>query len=445
VRNQGKHLARIGRRILASIAVSAATVAVIAPGSASAQTLTVLQRFNHDLSVANGSRPDGAVVLDPATGALFGTTEYGGDAACDDGDGCGTAFELAPNSKKVPTVFKRLHVFGVSDTDGTYPYTGLIRDAKGNLYGTTYDGGLNGPQRCDYDGCGTVFMLKAPATATGKWTEIVIHTFTGSTSDGADPEAALYLDAAKGVLYGTTCDGGAFYSGTVFSLTPPAKNQTNWTFAVLYSFPGGAKGECPSAPLTMDAKGNLYGTTYEGGDLTCACGTVFELSPMGKTWKATALHNFHAQSGDGAFPNMGLVFDTKGNIFGAAEYGGANDEGAIFEIPVKGGGFGPEVVLASFHYSTTGEFPSGDRLAIDSAGNLYGATNYGGVSGYGTIFKVMNKKGSYSLTVLYSFCAKTNCTDGGLPNGGVVRDRSGNLYGTTYDSNDNGLVFMFTP
>jgi uncharacterized repeat protein (TIGR03803 family) len=200
-------------------------------------------------------KPDGAIpvagLIRDASGNLYGTTYFGGSA------GKGTVFKLDTASNE--TV---LYSFTGNNGDGAQPYSGLIRDASGNLYGTTYFGGLAGK--------GTVFKLDT----AGKLT--VLHSFT-DRPDGASPVASLVMDAS-GNLYGTTGYGGATGKGTVFKLDTAGK------LTVLHSFAGGLDGENPAANLIMDAKGNLYGTTLAGGPgtqcgVTNGCGTVFKLSP----------------------------------------------------------------------------------------------------------------------------------------------------------------------
>jgi uncharacterized repeat protein (TIGR03803 family) len=145
-------------------------------------------------------------------------------------------------------------------SDGAAPFSGLIADSAGNLYGTTADGGGT---YCNGQGCGTVFELTPPATQGGAWTETVLYSFQGGNA-AAGPEASLIFDAA-GNLYGTTYGGGASSDGTVFQLTPPATQGGSWTETVLYSFKGGSDGEYPVASLIFDPAGNLYGTTVFGG------------------------------------------------------------------------------------------------------------------------------------------------------------------------------------
>jgi len=448
--------ARVTNRLFGAIAgLIAAALVALAPSAASAQKLTVLHSFDETNAFDNGFEPQGAVLLNPTTGTLFATASLGG-GQCTGGDGgCGVALELKPNGDNVPTVFERIHVFGLTFGDGgKVPGDGrgpasLVADGKGNLYGTTPRGGFY--QYCEEDGCGTVYMLTPPATKAGKWSEKLIHAFTGLPHDGVTPEAAPVRDAKSGVLYGTTCNGDGNindYTGEVFSLTPPVKGQTEWGFAVLYTFDGAAHGGCPTAPLTMDKAGNLYGTTSVGGDKTCSCGIAFELSQSSKGWTQTILHKFVAGSHDGETPSTGLVFDTHGNLYGATSQGGPNGAGTVFEIPAKSGGFASEKPLHIFvTFDPAGGHPLGDRLAIDAAGNLYGASFGGGSQRGGTVFELTEKSGKWFAKPLYNFCSKSNCADGEFPSAGVIRDGSGNLYGTTLDGGKggNGTVFMLTP
>ncbi len=158
-------------------------------------------------------------------------------------------------------------------TGGGDPEAGLIMDASGALYGTTEHGGG--------DDSGTVFMLTPPVAGETRWTETVLHTFTGG-ADGFAPLAGLIMDAS-GALYGTTWSGGpgcvGANCGTVFKLTPPASGETRWTETVLHSFTGGADGADPGAGVIMDASGALYGTTVNGGGRAPRCGTVFKVVP----------------------------------------------------------------------------------------------------------------------------------------------------------------------
>jgi len=296
---------------------------------------------------------------------------------------------------------------------GTGP-SSLTEDAAGNLYGTTEGGGTYGH--------GTVFEL----SKTGK--ETVLHSFAGDPTDGANPGGTLIWDSA-GNLYGTTSGGGtAGGFGTVFKMDKTGKET------LLYSFTGGSDGAAPAAGLVMDRKGNLYGTTVGGGDLTCdnfgyyGCGTVFRLDTTGKE---TVLHGFTGPSADGVYPEGGLVRDSAGNLYGTTSVGGASNFGIVFKVTATG----KETVLHSFAgYPTDGANPYAG-LVRDSAGNLYGTTNQGGTSGVGTVFKLT---AAGKETVLHSFVGYP--TDGLYPDAGLVRDSGGNLYGTTDEGGSPGAT-----
>jgi uncharacterized repeat protein (TIGR03803 family) len=308
--------------------------------------------------------------------------------------------------------FTVLHTFAGSPTDGAYPVAGLLRDAAGNLYGTTFYGGAESSR-------GVVFKV----SPTG--TETVLHSFTGA--DGQEPRADLIRDAA-GNLYGTTARGGTFGNGVVFELTPTG------TETVLYSFTGGADGGGPLAGLVRDAAGNLYGTT-SGGGAESSRGVVFKVSPTGTE---TVLHSFAGHSTDGADPQAGLVRDSAGNLYGTTFYGGAADGGTVFKLSSCGSGF---KVLYSFTGDTDGENPVAG-LIQDAGGNLYGTTFNGGAYGYGVVFKLSP---TGSETVLYTFTEG----NGGSPVSGLLQDAAGNLYGTTTglraSGENTGVVFKLSP
>jgi uncharacterized repeat protein (TIGR03803 family) len=256
--------------------------------------VTILYNFSN---IANGYYPAGGLIHDSA-GNLYGTTVFGGDATCDQGSGCGTVFKL--NGKHV---LSTLYSFSGSP-DGIQPESGVIRDAAGNLYGTTVYGGAQCPESL---GCGTVFKIDPAGN------ESILYTFTGGT-DGGLPFGGLIRDA-KGNLYGTA---GAFGpppapDGVVFGINPAR------TELVLHSF-SGTDGNSPRGGLVADSTGNLYGTTTYGGTGTCpfGCGTVFKIDRQGHE---TVLYNFTGLA-DGANPVSTLVLDSAGNLYGTTTAGG---------------------------------------------------------------------------------------------------------------------------
>ena len=277
-------------------------------------------------------------------------------------------------------------------------------------------------------------IVLAPAVVSSRsvqaQTFTLLYTFTGGT-DGRSPGGGVILDAA-GNLYGTTTQGGnpscPQGCGTLFKVDG-AGNET-----VLYSFAGtgAGDGQYPTADLVMDAQGNLYGTTAGGG--ASGHGTVFKLDTTGKE---TVLHSFSGAGGDGASPYGGVMMDGQGNFYGTTPAGGTSNCGTVFKLDTTG----KETVLYSFAGTGgDGASPYGGVM-MDVQGNLYGMTEGGGAFGYGTVFKLDT---TGKETVLHSF----NLTggDGGFPMTGLVRDAKGNLYGTTNSGGrgidgGNGVVF----
>ena len=362
---------------------------------------------------------------------------------------CVALMVVAPARALAAPVETVLHFFtGNGDVS---PDAGLIADSDGNFFGTTSGDGQD---------LGAVFKLSLPATAGGAWTETVLHAFTGG-SDGGSPQAGLIADS-EGNLYGTTAYGGASrYGGTVFELTPPATAGGAWTETVLYAFTGGSDGGTPVAGVIADSKGNIYGTASVGGSLSlckprwpwhgvAGCGTVFKLSPpatAGGAWTETVLYAFTGGS-DGATPYAGVIADSKGNLYGTTNAGGASNAGTVFELtpPATAGGAWTETLLHTFMGGSNGGLPQAGVIA-DSKGNLYGTTAYGGASNAGTVFELTppaTAGGAWTETLLHAF---TGGRDGGFPQAGLIADSKGNLYGTTAygGASKIGTVFKLSP
>ena len=257
--------------------------------------------------------------------------------------------------------------------------------------------------------------------------EEVLHSF-GKGMDGRFPEAGLTIDS-KGNLYGATGEGGADGGGMVFELTPKAGG--GWTEKVLHNFPSDDKdGAYPLASLVFDTAGNLYGTTEYGGSE--ASGTVFELTPeAGGKWTEKVLHSFHDNGKDGYDPEARLILDTAGNVYGTTTYGGgASTYGTVFELTPKAGGRWAEKVLHRFDYNGKDGVNPYAGLILDTAGNLYGTTGGGGAYTYGTVFELTHKAGGkWTEKVLHNF--NDNGKDGYLPAASLIFDSAGNLYSTT--------------
>jgi uncharacterized repeat protein (TIGR03803 family) len=402
--------------------------AIVLP-QAQAQKFKVLHTFHGP----NGNGPAGVLTRD-AAGNLYGTTEAGGTRKCGN-FGCGTAFKLNKSGRQV-----WLHSFNIAD--GEEPSAGLLRDATGNLYGTTdYGGNTN----CT-SGCGTVFKLDS----SGK--ESLLYKFK-APPDGDTPDSLLARDGL-GNVYGLTEHGGQNSLGTVFKVDEHGKET------VLHSFTGGADGCIPVGGLIADKARNLYGVAVEGGSgglCDQGFGVVFKLDTANNL---TVLFSFGGYNG--AYPDSALLLDSAGDLYGVTAYGG-NSEcggsgcGVVFELAPQQDGSWTETVLYEFcsvSGCTDGEGPSGS-LARDGAGNIYGTTYFGGTArncaggqeGCGAVFKL---DASGKEAVLYSF---TDGADGAFPGAGLIKDAADNLYGTTGYGGDNscnppngcGTVFKITP
>lgn len=275
-------------------------------------TETILYAFPGD---ANGGVPEGDIIFD-AAGNIYGTAANGGYTGGNCGFfGCGVVYELSPsNGGWTETV---LYTFQ-GGTDGADPNGGVIRDAAGNLYGTTTMGGTG----CPVGGCGTVFELSP--TQNG-WTETILFRFVGFNGpNGAFPYAGLTMDST-GNLYGSTSTYGSAGGGTIFELTP---NGGSWTFSTIYELSGSFLGG-PVGALTLDASGDLYGATrYDGAD---GVGNIFKLTPANGSWVYTDIYDFSPQNESGWLYD-GLVLDAQGTIYGTSYHGGTYNYGEVFEI-----------------------------------------------------------------------------------------------------------------
>jgi uncharacterized repeat protein (TIGR03803 family) len=306
-----------------------------------------------------------------------------------------------------------------SAADGGFPWAGVVRDSAGNLYGTASVEGTGG--------WGIVYKVDPAGHET------VLHSFTGG-ADGAYPYAGVILDSA-GNLYGTTANGGlgTGYNGAgVVYKVDPAGHET-----VLYSFTGGADGGYPEAGVILDSAGNLYGTTVNGG--IAGLGVVYKVDTAGHE---TVLHSFTGGA-DGAYPHAGVIRDSAGNLYGTTAGGGITGPcaGSPFSIGCgvvyKLNPASQETILYTFTGGADGGQPVASVIR-DPAGNLYGTTQAGGascMSGYPACGVVYRLDTAGQETVLYTF---TGADGGAGPDGGVVRDSAGNLYGTTAGGGTSG-------
>jgi uncharacterized repeat protein (TIGR03803 family) len=382
----------------------------------------------------DGAQPQTGLIFDTA-GNFYGTTLVGGNPACY--TGCGTIFELMPQAGGTWTE-KVLHRFNGSD--GGQP-TGIIFDsARNNLYGTTGYGGVNDE--------GTVFELTRGTR--GGWTEKILWSL--DSTNGPWPSGLIF--DSRGDLYGAAQGGGSVGYGLVFELIPQAGGK--WAPKVLTTFDF-ADGATPGS-ITIDAAGNLYGATNEGGagclNYSFLCGTVFQLKRKASGWTEKVLHSFADPDGRGPnglspWMNANPILDTAGNLYGATTHGGypnCNNNsgcGVVYELIHDNAGGWKEKVLHRFN-SGDGSVPS--AALIFDAGNLYGTTGDGGLYGFGTVFKLTPQAdGSWTEKVLHSF--QFDGKDGVFPLANLVLDPAGNLYGTTNGggAQGQGTVFEITP
>jgi uncharacterized repeat protein (TIGR03803 family) len=304
--------------------------------------------------ITNGGNPFGGLISD-ASGALYGTAQDG-DAHSD-----GNVFKLTKSGNS--WAHSTLYAFSGEGVDGRLPACDLVMDSTGNIYGTTANGG--GPADA-----GTAFEL---SLVNGKWTETILHAFTGGV-DGVEPYAGLLRDNSS-ALYGTTSGGGTSNNGTVFELK---KSNGVWTKTVPYTFTGGNDGGYPLGILIEDSSGNLYGTTYGSG--VYGYGTVFELSQSGGVWTEQTLYGFTGGA-DGGEPSGGLHWDGNYNTLV-----GTTQDGTVFKLS-KSGGVWNESTLHTFGSGKDGLEPAG-QIVRDSHGNLYGTTVRGGTYGNGTVWEI---------------------------------------------------------
>ncbi len=328
-----------------------------------------------------------------------------------------------------------LYSFG-PQPDGTYPGGVLVFDAAGNLYGTTGSGGTRG--------MGAIFKLSPPSVPGGAWTESVICSFTGD-SDGATPVGGLAIDKG-GNLYGTTqsfSTGGC--CGTAFKLKAPTSTGGSWDLRTMHAFVGGASdGAYPIAGVVVDNKGTVYGTTELGGSGTasaCAnssgCGTVFKVASAGSGFEETILWNFGVSASDGVFPESALLRDSLGNLYGTTVAGGNGGTGTLFALSLSKGIY-TETILYSFSttYSPAGYLPQGG-LVMDSEGSLWGTATLGGCAENqcgGTVLKLKPPAtvgGSWGFYLIHTF---RKGTGGGIYPADIsllLDHTTGTFYGAT--------------
>ena len=439
---------RLEKLSLPLIAFAVTIIFLFAAAYGAAQTEKILYSFNDSANDgSDGIRPEGGVTFDSA-GNLYGTTTFGGTGTCildAEVPGCGTIFELIPGSGMWTE--KILHNFQRNGQDGQEPSnTYLIFDAAGNLYGTTPVGGtsLDCPTNdAGTSGCGTLFELVHKSTGWG--IVKILHSFDGTNKgiDGIYPAGTLLFDSA-GRIYGTTENGGTSSIGPLgIAYRMSPAPVGEWIF---HNFPhGSTDGKAPSGGLVADGSDNLYGVANGGGKY--GSGAIYEFVFTGNTWVEKVIYSFGAEANDATNPSGTLVFDGHGNLYGVAD-GGAYNKGAVFELSAGTGGAWSEKVLHSFD-GTDGTSLNGNLLR-DSSGNLYGTAQFGGLAqcngGCGLVFELSPQSGGvWTEKTVYSFV--NNGADGIYPWSGLTADSSGNLYGVTQNGGTygNGTVYEITP
>lgn len=374
---------------------------------AQSQTYRVIHVFTEQGS--DGATPYGGPVLD-RFGNLYGTTYLGGLW------GAGSVYRLSPNGSRWR--YKPLYSFK-GHGDGSGPGFGSLTIRNGcTLYGTTEGGG----------NFGVAFKVEPTARpcyqAKGIWQESVIHSF-GDGQDGAQPIGGLASDAS-GNLYGTTSLGGVYGNGAVVQIRHSGIEK------VIYSFVGGDDGFNPVSGVTVDAQGNLYGTTSFGG--AYGNGVVFKLSPSDSGWTETVLYSFQGGS-DGQFPVGGVILDDAGNIYGSTFLGGDDGGGTAYQLSPSGGSW-----TLSTLYSFSTYYGPYNKLTLDASGNIYGTANGAGAHGLGSVFRLTPSNSGWTFTDLHDF---TGGKDGSLPYGSVAVDAQGNVFGTAAvgGRENQGVVF----
>jgi uncharacterized repeat protein (TIGR03803 family) len=284
----------------------------------------------------------------------------------------------------------------------------------------------------------TAVLLAALALAADR--EHVIYSFAGD-EDGEYADTDLILDG-NGNVYGTTVQGGQFGSGTVFQLS---RSNAVWTHNVLYNFTSGPDGGEPYKGVTLDSQGNLYGTAvigglHEGPCIDQGCGVVYELKNAGGVWTQTVIHKFRGGD-DGYGPGAGVTIDAKGDIYGTTPTGGAQGLGVVYQLHRNAGGNWTERIIHTFTGGADGAGGSAGRLIFDEHGNIIGNCTAGGANGAGAVFELTpTQAGEWNMVPLYEF---KGTPDSGFPYGGLLRTTDGDLYGTTYYDGANQLGTIY--
>jgi uncharacterized repeat protein (TIGR03803 family) len=432
----------VSRLVAVSAIVSSAISALAMSLPAQAQSVqpaakakAKLTTLHHFKAGRDGHQPVAGLTSDGA-GGFYGTTEFGGKDE-------GLVFQLTPPASPEEKRWSISYPYKFRDApDGNVPNATLIAGPGGVLYGITFRGGTADK--------GSVFSLTPPIAPATKWKRTILHAFQGAPTDAERPQAQLFL-TDDGALLGTTYLGGTADSGTVFLLTPPVSGN-QWTFKLVHSFDGTLGGAFPQAGLILDDKGLYYGTTTRGG--TNDRGTIYSLRPPksdrpAAVWKHEVLYSFEAgqTATTGGLPIGNLLLGPKGELYGTTEQGGGAGLGTAFKLAREGK---PRTwqyhELHSFGAVAGDGFSPQAGLISDIGGALYGTTTSGGASNHGTIVKLtppVRAKDPWSEAVLHSFSG----ADGDQPAASLIFDEDGNLYGTASSGGkfNRGTAFMLRP
>ena len=414
-----------------SLLLTALAVFLVVP-AAWGQTFKVLHSFG---ASGDGQWPLGGQVLD-GQGNVYGVTQIGPSGnGCLSNEGCGTVYQLKPNadgswSESV------IHAFNGSDA--AFPFASPGFDPQGNLDGTA-DGHAGAGQY-------PVVVYQLSPASDGSWTESILHQFPTSPDSGPGD---ITFDVL-GNVYGVTGRGGVNDTGSVFSLNRLA----GWQEQLLLSFDAHypyLSGLSPQGAITFDGNGNLYGSTILGGAYNC--GVTYKLTNQGSfSWKETVLHDF-ACGPDGKYPT-GATFGPDGSLYGVTQVGGDRGSilcgcGTVFKLTPNSDGTWTKTTLYAFRGGPSDGASPANRLVFDQAGNIYSTTGHGGNNscsyGCGTVFKLTpSAGGQWTESILHFF---TGGLDGSGPISTMAIDGAGNLYGATYRGGvyGDGVAFEITP
>lgn len=344
------------------------TIYELSPPAKAGDAWTQATIYNFLSWGSTGYMPSSELTMD-GSGALYGTTYYGGDSRCL----CGVVYKLTPPSQSGGSWTQQvLHAFTSSGTDGRLPNQAVVVNTKGTIYGVTQQGGS----------WNSGVLYQITPIKGGTFSETVLYSF-GDGDDASTPNGPLILDST-GALYGVTSLGGGFDQGAVYKFIPPAKAGAKGTESILFSFGGSSlsSGVTPVGEIVFDTAGNLYGVTTAGGD-PVSDGVVYQLQPATGSWIENVLFDFTGQTGKN--PAGGLTYNSaNGSLYGTTSFGNPQKAGSgiVFQLmpPAVKGSAWTETTLYEFTFFGNGALPTG-RILIDSSGNLDGTTLNGGLYG----------------------------------------------------------------